>query len=103
MYLIYHPFYAKVFLFESILIFADRYFYVNPKTHSPRYYKETDSNYYARKTHSPRYYKETYNNYYARIRKENSKHVHQEPYSLERIISGMYFVHLISLCENKVF
>ena len=84
----------RLFLFESILTFADGYFYVNPKTHSPRYYKENDSNYYAR------------------ISKENSKLVHQEPYSFredhsnaifEGIISGMYFVHLISLCENKVF
>ena len=71
------------FLFQSILIFVDRYFYVNPKSHSPRYYKETDSNYYAR------------------IRKENSKHVHQEPYSFKRNITGVYFVSFISLYENK--
>ena len=79
---------------ELILIFAETYFYVNSKTHNPRYYKENDSSYYAR------------------ISKENSTLVHQEPYSFredhsnaifEGIISGMYFVHLISLCENKVF
>ena len=75
--------YAELFPILVNTYFADRYFYINPKSHSPRYYKETDSNYHAR------------------IRKENSKHVHQEPYSLERIITGVYFVSFISLYENK--
>ena len=77
--------YAKLFPILVNTYFADRYFYINPKSHISRYYKETDSNYHAR------------------IRKENSKHVHQEPYSLERIITGVYFVSFISLCKNKFF
>ena len=76
--------YAELFPILVNTYFADRYFYINPKSHSPRYYKETDSNYHAR------------------IRKENSKHVHQEPYSFEGTSTGMYFGSFISSYDNKL-
>ena len=71
--------------FSDSLFFVDNYLYVDPKSNSIRYYKETDINYYKR------------------IRKENSKHVHQQPYSFEKIITGIYFVHFILLYENNVW
>ena len=70
--------------FSDSLFFVDNYLYVDPKSNSIRYYKETDINYYKR------------------IRKENSKHVHQEPYSFERISTGMYFGNFISSYEYNV-
>ena len=71
--------------FSDSLFLVDNYLYVDPKSNSIRYYKETDSNYYAR------------------IRKENSKHVHQEPNSFEMIITGVYFVSFYSLYEKYVW
>ena len=71
--------------FSGSLFLVDNYLYVDPKSNSIRYYKETDINYYTR------------------IRKENYKHVHQEPYSFERISTGMYFGNFISSYEYKVF
>ena len=71
--------------FSDSLFLVDNYLYVDPKSNSIRYYKETDINYYTR------------------IRKENSKHVHKEPYSFERIITGLYVGHFISLYGNNVF
>ena len=67
--------------FSGSLFLVDNYLYVDPKSNSIRYYKETDINYYTR------------------IRKENHKHVHQEPYSFERISTGMYFGNFISSYE----
>ena len=37
------------------------------------------------------------------MRKENSKHVHQEPYSFERTSTGMYFGSFISSYDNNIF
>ena len=70
--------------FSDSLFLVDNYLYVDPKSNSIRYYKETDINYYTR------------------IRKENYKHVHQEPYSFERISTGMYFGNFISSYEYKI-
>ena len=71
-------FFVRVRFSESLFL-ADNYLFGDPISNIIRYYKENDINYYTR------------------IRKENSKHVHKEPYSFERINTGLYVGHFISL------
>ena len=70
--LAYYPlnFFVRVRFSESLFL-ADNYLFGDPISNIIRYYKENDINYYTR------------------IRKENSKHVHKEPYSFERIDTGL--------------